>query len=170
VQVLLVRVWFLFLINSYFSKILNFGPTLPGWVVDGEYVDFFGNAEVMTFWRLVLRGGLSTLVTVVDEASFSPVGLGTAIVLGLLVCSWNSSDDTSVTGEDKSFLGLFSFGTCGMVICDTVAEGSYCSTSTNVLGSHTVWFANFSTLGLDSWTYGMFLFFTLISEMIPHGS
>jgi hypothetical protein len=143
--VLLVRVWFLFLINSYFSKILSFGPTLPGWVVDGESVDFFGNAEVMTCWRLAPRGGLSTLVTVVDKTSFSPVGSGTEMVLDLLVCNWNSSGDTSVTGGDKSCLGLFSFETCGVVVCDTVAGGSCCSASTKVLGSHTVWFANFST-------------------------
>jgi hypothetical protein len=115
-QVLLVKVWFLFLINSYFSKILSFGPTLPGWVVDGESVDFFGNVEVMTHWRLAPRGGLSTLVIVVDEASFSLVGPGTEMVLGLLVCSWNSYDDTSVTGGDKSCLGLFSFGTYGVVV------------------------------------------------------
>jgi hypothetical protein len=76
-QVPLVRVWFLFLISSYFSKILNFSPTLPGWVVNGESVDFSNTAEVMTLWRLELKGGLSTLVTVVDRASFSPVGPGT---------------------------------------------------------------------------------------------
>jgi hypothetical protein len=143
-------VWYLFLISSYFSKILNLGPTFSGWVVNGESVDFFGNAEVMTFWRPALRGGLSTLVTVVDGASFSPVGPGTEKVLGLLVCSENSSDDTSVTSRDKSCLGLFSFGTCGVVVCETVAGGSYCSNSTNVLGSHTVWFTNFSIPGLDS--------------------
>jgi hypothetical protein len=112
--VLLVRVWFLFLISSYFSKILSFSPTLPGWVVNGESVDFSGTAEVMTLWRLELKGGLSTLVIVVYGASFSPIGPGTGIVLGLLVCSWNSLDDTSVTGGDKSCQGLFSFGTCGM--------------------------------------------------------
>jgi hypothetical protein len=44
-------------------------------------------AEVMTLWRLELKGGLSTLVIVVDGASFSPFGPGTGIVLGLLVCS-----------------------------------------------------------------------------------
>jgi hypothetical protein len=75
-QVLLVKVWFLFFINSYFSKILNFGPTLLGWVVNGESVDFSDNAEVMTLWRLEPKGGLLTLVTVVDGASFSPIGLG----------------------------------------------------------------------------------------------
>ena len=84
---MLVRVWFLFLISSYFSKMLSFGPTLPGWVVDGEYVDFFGNAKVMTHRRLASMGGLSTLVIVVDGASFSPVGPGTEMVLGLLVCN-----------------------------------------------------------------------------------
>ena len=73
---------------------LRFGPTLPGWVADGESIDFFSNAEVMICWRLALRGGLSTLVTVVDETSFSPVGSGAKMVLDLLVCNWNSSDDT----------------------------------------------------------------------------
>jgi hypothetical protein len=71
-EVLLVRVWFLFLINSYFSKILSFGPALSSWVIDGDSVDFFGNVEVMTLWRLAPRGGLSTLVSVVEGASFSP--------------------------------------------------------------------------------------------------
>ena len=81
----MVRVLFLFLINSYFSKMLNFGPTLPGWVVDEESVDFFGNAKVMTCWRLAPRGGLSTLVTIVDRDSFSPIRPRTEMVLGLLV-------------------------------------------------------------------------------------
>ena len=57
-QVLLVRVWFIFLISSYFSKMLSFGPPLPGWVVDGKSEDFFDNTEVMICWRLALRGGL----------------------------------------------------------------------------------------------------------------
>jgi hypothetical protein len=86
-QVLLVRVWFLFLINSYFSKMLSFGPTLPGWVVNGYSMDYFGSAGVMTIWRLEPKGGIPTLVTVVDGDSFSLVGLGAAMVLGLLVCS-----------------------------------------------------------------------------------
>jgi hypothetical protein len=51
------------------------------------------------------------LFTVVDGTSFSPIGSGAKLVLGLFVCNWNSFDDTSVTGGDKSFLGLFSFGT-----------------------------------------------------------
>jgi hypothetical protein len=85
-------------------------------VVNGEYVDFFGIVGVMTLWRLELKGGIPTLVTVVDRASFSSVGPRTDEVLGLLVCSWNSSDDTSVTGEEKSCLGLFSFRTYGMVV------------------------------------------------------
>jgi len=87
----------------------SFGPSFPSWVVGGVYIDFFGNAKVMICWRLALRGSLSTLVTVVDGTSFSPVGLGAELVLDLLVCSWNSSDDTSVTGGDKSCLGLFNF-------------------------------------------------------------
>jgi hypothetical protein len=89
-------------------------------------VDCFGNVGVMTLWRLDLKGGITDLVTVVDGASFSPVGPGTDEVLGLLVCSWNSSEDTSVIGGDKSCLGLFSFGTCGVVIGDTVVGGPYC--------------------------------------------
>ena len=149
---------------------LSFAPTLPGWVVGGVSVDFFSNTEVMICWRLSLRGGLSTLVTVVDGTSFSPVRSGDELVLDLLVCNWNSSNDTSVTGGDKYCLGLFSFGTCGVVVCDTVAKGSCCYASTKVFGSHTVWFPNFSTSGLDLWTYEIFLFFTLISEIIPHGS
>jgi hypothetical protein len=87
VQVLLVRVWFLFFISSYFSKILIFGPTLPGWVVNGGSIDFSVTTEVMALWMLKPKGGLSTLVAVVDGASFSLVGSGTATVLGLLVCS-----------------------------------------------------------------------------------
>jgi hypothetical protein len=168
-QVLLVRVSFLFLIRSYFSKLLSFGPSLPGWVVGGVSVDFFGNTEIMICWRLALRGGLSTLVIVVDGTSFSPVGSRAELVLDLLVCNQNSSDDTLVTGSNKSCLGLFSFGTCGVVVYDTVAEESCCSASTKVFGSHTIWFVNFLTPGLDSWTYMIFLFFTLISEIIPHG-
>jgi hypothetical protein len=75
------------------------------------------------------------LVNVVGGASFSPVGPETDEVLGLLVCSWNSSEDTSVTGGDKSYFILFSFGTCGVVVGGTVVEGACCSTSINVLGS-----------------------------------
>jgi hypothetical protein len=149
---------------------LSFGPNLPGWVVDGVSVDFFGNTEVMICWRLALRGDLSTLVTVVDGTSFSPVRSGAELVLDLLVCNWNSSDDTSVTSGDKYCLGLFSFRNYGVVVCDIVAGGSCCSASTKVFGSHTVWFADFLTSSLESWTYEIFLFFTLISEIIPHGS
>ena len=54
---------------------------------NGDSVDFFDNAGVMTLWRLALKGGITDLVTVVDGASFSPIGLGTDEVLGLLVCS-----------------------------------------------------------------------------------
>jgi hypothetical protein len=73
-QVLLVRVLFLFLISSYFSKILSFGPTLPGWVVNGESVDFFGIGGVMNLWRLEPKGGTPTLVTVVDGLPFPQSG------------------------------------------------------------------------------------------------
>jgi hypothetical protein len=73
-------------------------------------VDCFGSARVMTLWRLDTKGGITDLVTVVDGASFSPVGPGIDEVLGLLVCSWNSFEDTSVIGGDKSCLNLFFLG------------------------------------------------------------
>ena len=98
-------------------------------------MEYFGNAGVMTLWRLDPKGGITDLVTVVDEASFSLVRPGTNEVLGLLVCNCNSSEDTSVIGGDKYFLDLFSLGTCGVVVCDTVAGVSCFSTSINVLGS-----------------------------------
>ena len=101
-------------------------------------MDFFGTAGVMSLCRLEPKGGITDLVTVVGMASFSPIGPGIDEVLGLLVCSWNSLKYTSVTGGDKSYLELFSLGTCGVVVCDTVAGGSYCSTSINVLGSQAV--------------------------------
>jgi hypothetical protein len=148
----------------------NFGLVLTGWLIGGVSVVLFGHIVVIIFLLLVLRSDRSTSVTVVDGISFSPDRSRAGLVFGLLVCSQNSSNDTSVTGGDISFLGLFSFGACGVVVCDTVIGGSYCSVSTKVFGSHPVWFVNFSTSGLDSWTYGIFLFFILISEMIPHGS
>jgi hypothetical protein len=85
-------------------------------VVNGGSVDFLVTTKVMDLWRLDPKDGITDLVTVAGEASFSPVGPGTEIVLGLLVCSWNSSGDTSVTGGDKSCRGLFSFGTYGVVV------------------------------------------------------
>jgi hypothetical protein len=36
-------------------------------------VDFFGNDGVMTLWRIDLKGGIPTLVTVVVGAYFSPI-------------------------------------------------------------------------------------------------
>ena len=99
---------------------------------------FFDNAGVMSLYRLKAKGGITDLVTVVGGGSFSPVRPGTNEVLGLLVCSWNSSEDTSVTSGDKSCLGLFSFGTCGVVIGGRVVGGACYSTSINVLGYHTV--------------------------------
>jgi hypothetical protein len=50
-------------------------------------MEFFDNAGVMTLWMLEPKHGIPTLFTVVDGASFSPVGPGAATVLGLLVCS-----------------------------------------------------------------------------------
>jgi hypothetical protein len=149
---------------------LSFGPVLPGWLISGVSVVFFGNTVVIICLLLVLRRDRSTSVIVVDGISFSPAGSGAGLVFCLLVCSQNSSNDTSVIGGDKSCLGLFSFRACGVVFFDTVTGGSYCFVSTKVFGSHPVWFANFSTSGLDLWTYGIFLFFILISEMILHGS
>jgi hypothetical protein len=145
---------------------LIFGPVLSGWLIG----TVFGNTVVIICLPLVLRSDQSTSVTVVDGIPFSPDGSGARLVFGLLVCSRNSSNDTSMTGGDKSYLGLFSFGAYDVVVCDIVSEGSCCSISTKVVGSHPVWFANFSTSGLDSWTYGIFLFFILMFEMILHGS
>jgi hypothetical protein len=78
------------------------------------------------------------LTTMVGRDYFSPVGPGTVVVLGLLVCNWNSSDDTSVTGGDDSCRGLFSLGTYGVVVGGTVVRGSCCSTLTKVSGTHTI--------------------------------
>ena len=116
----------------------SFGPVLPGWLIDGVSVGFFGNTVVIIYMFLVLRSNSSTSVTVVDGISFSPAATGNGLVFGLLVCSQNSSNDTSVTGGDRSCLGLFSFGAYGVVVCDIVTGGSYCSISTKVFGSHPV--------------------------------
>jgi hypothetical protein len=107
-------------------------------VSSGESVDFFGTAGVMSLCSLEPKDGMIDLTTVVGGASFSPVGLGTMVVLGLLVCNWNSSNDTSVTGEDDSCRGLFSLGTYGVVVGGTVVGGTCYSTSINVSGIHTI--------------------------------
>jgi hypothetical protein len=107
-------------------------------VSSGESEDFFGTVGVMSLCRLEPKGGMTNLTAMVGRASFSPVGPGTVVVLGLLVCNWNSSDDTSVIGRDDSYRDLFSLGTCGMVVGGTVVGGSCCSTSTKVSGTHTV--------------------------------
>jgi hypothetical protein len=79
---------------------------------------------VIIYLLLVLRRDRSTSVTVVDGISFSPSRSGAGLVFGLLVCSQNSSNDTSVIGGERSCLGLFSFKACGVVVCDTVTGGS----------------------------------------------
>jgi hypothetical protein len=112
---------------------LNLGPVLPGWLIGGVSVVFFGNTVVIICLFLVMRSDRSTSVTVVDGISFSPVGSGVGLVFGLLVCSQNSSNDTSVTGGDISCLGHFSFGSRGVVFCDTMS-----SISTKVFCSHPV--------------------------------
>ena len=131
------------MIKSYFSKILSFDPVLPGWLIGGVSVGFFGNIEVMIYLLLMLRSDRSTSIIVVDGNTFSLSGSGDGLVFGLLVCSQNSSNDTSVTGGDRSCLGLFSFKACGVVFYDTVIRGSCCSVSTKVFGSHPVWFEIF---------------------------
>ena len=136
--VLLVSVWFFFLIKLYFSKILSFDHVLPGWLTGGVSVGFFGNTKVMICLLLVLRSDRSTSVIVVDGIAFSLAVSGAWVVFDLFVCNQNSSDDTSVTEGDVSLLGLFSFGTCGVVFCETVTEGSYCFVSNKVFGSHSV--------------------------------
>jgi hypothetical protein len=49
-----------------------------------------------------------------------------------------SSSETLVMEGEVSFLGLFSLGTCGVVVCEIVTEGSYYSISTRVFDSHSV--------------------------------
>jgi hypothetical protein len=117
---------------------LSFGPVLPGWLIGGVSVVFFGNTVVIICFLLVLRSDRSTSFTVVDGISFSPTESGVGLVFGLLVCSRNSSNDTSVTVGDRSYLDLFSFGACGVVVYDTVTGGSCCFVSTKVFGSHPV--------------------------------
>jgi len=168
--VLLVSVWFFFLIILYFSKIVSFDPIFLNWLIGGVTVGFLGNTVVMIYLLLVLRSDRSTSIVVVDWIPFSPAVSGAWLVFGLFVCNWNSSDDTSVMEGEVSFLGLFSLGTCGVVICEIVTERSYYSISTRVFGSHSFWLEKFSISGLDVWTYGMFLFLTLISKIIPQGS
>jgi hypothetical protein len=92
----------------------------------------------MSLERIEPKGGMTDLVTVVGGVSFSSVRPGTETVLGLFVCNWNSSDDSSLTGGDKSYRGLFSLGICGMVIGGTEVRGTCFSTSTKVSGTHTV--------------------------------
>jgi hypothetical protein len=75
-----------------------------------------------------------------------------------------------VTEGETSFLGLFSFGTCGVVVCEIMVKGDYCSVSSRVFTSHSICFTYFSIFGLSVWAYGELLFFNLISAMIPHGS
>ena len=78
-------------------------------------MDFFGIALVVSLCWLEPKGrmtGLTPMVaTVVGGTSCSTIALGVETVFGLLVCIWNSSDDTSVTGGDDSCRGLFSLGT-----------------------------------------------------------
>jgi hypothetical protein len=53
-----------------------------------------------------------------------------------------------IEGE-VSFLGLFFFGICGVVVCEKETEGdSYCLVSTGVFASYSVWFTYFSIYGL----------------------
>jgi hypothetical protein len=109
------------------------------WLVDWWSIcSLLGNTVVIIFFLLVLRSDRSTSVTIVDGISFSPTGSGAGLVFGLLVCSQNSSNDTSVIGGDRSCLGLFSFIACGVVVYDTVTRGSRCSVSTKVFGSHPI--------------------------------
>jgi hypothetical protein len=78
------------------------------------------------------------LTTMVGEIYFCTVGPGIEIVLGLLVCNWNSSDDTSMMGGDESCRGVFSLGIYGMVIGGTLVRGTFCSTSIKLSCTHTV--------------------------------
>jgi hypothetical protein len=82
---------------------------------------------VMICLLLVLRSDQSNSIVVVASIPYSPT-----------MCNWKSSVETSVMEGEVSFLGLFSLGTYGVVICETMIEGSCCSISTRVFGSHSV--------------------------------
>jgi hypothetical protein len=101
-------------------------------------VDFFGTTILIALCWLEPKGGMTGLTPVVGGTSISPIGPGTVVVLGLFVCNWNPSDDTSMTSGDDSCRGLFSCLTCGVVVGGTMIRGIYCSTSMKVSGTHTV--------------------------------
>jgi hypothetical protein len=101
-------------------------------------VGFLEKTVDMIYLLLVPRSDRSSFVVAVDGISFSPVVSGVRLVFGLLVCNWKSSAETSVMEGEVSFLGLFSLGTCGVVVCEMMIGGSCCSTSTRVFDSHSV--------------------------------
>jgi hypothetical protein len=90
----------------------------------------------------------SSFIVAVDWLPFSPAVSGLRLVFGLLVCNWKYLAETSMMEGEVSFLGILSLGTYGVVVCDTMTGGSYCSTSTRVFSSHSIRLANFSISGL----------------------
>jgi hypothetical protein len=101
-------------------------------------VGFLGTTKDMIFLLLVLRRDRSSFIVAVDWISFSPAVSGVRMVFGLLVCNWKYSAETLVMEGEVSFLGLFSLGTYGIVVCETMTEGSCCSILTRVFDSHSV--------------------------------
>jgi hypothetical protein len=55
-----------------------------------------------------------------------------------------------VTEGDTSFLALFSTSTRGVMVCETLVGEGYGSMSSRVFSSHSIWFMNFSILGLGT--------------------
>ena len=83
---LLVRVWFYFLINSYFSKMPNLGPVLLGCVSRGESVDFIVVVIALCWPELKGRvtGLTPVVVIVVAGNSCSTVAPGIETFFGFL--------------------------------------------------------------------------------------
>jgi hypothetical protein len=55
-----------------------------------------------------------------------------------------------VTEGETSFLSLFSYCTCGVLVCEMLAGEDYFSMFVRVFSSHSVWFMNFSISGLGT--------------------
>jgi hypothetical protein len=101
-------------------------------------VDFLDKNVDMIYFPLVLRSDRSSFIVAVEWIPFSPDVSGIRLVFGLLVCNWKSSAETSEIEGEVSFLGLFSLGTCGVVVCEMITKGSCCFVSTRVFISHSV--------------------------------
>jgi hypothetical protein len=107
-------------------------------MTSGVFMGFLGKTVDMICLLLVLRSDRSSFIVAVDWISFSPVVASVRLVFGLLVCNWKSSAETSVMEGEVSFLGIFSLGTYGVVVCEMMTEGSCYSISIKVFGSHSI--------------------------------